>query len=136
MNRFVRATLLAPLTAPLLYWAGSSVVAAADPSRRPDLVQNLRHDLPVVLAWGAPVAYVATVALGLPALWLLRRFGPLTAERTVAVGLLVGLVVAIILEPQLRGDLISVPMPPWAGIVMGAASAAVWWLLAREKETT
>lgn len=137
MNRFVRATLIAPLTAPVLYWAGTGAVAAADPDRRADVVPNLFHDLPVVMVWGAPVAYVVTVAVALPALWLLRRHGPLTAERTVAVGLVVGLLTGLILAPQLRGDLITVPMGPWIGVALGAASAAVWWLLARdEKDTT
>ena len=51
----------------------------------------------------------------------------MTLARTMTVGAAVGLAVALVLAPMLRGDLISVPMPPWAGALMGAGSAALWW---------
>jgi len=136
MNRYLRATLIAPLTAPLLYWAGRFVVATADPAQRAYAGQNVLREMFVTVAWGAPFAYLATLALGLPALWLLRRFGPLTFERTVTVGLAAGLVAGILLEPRLRTDLIRVPLGAWQGAILGAGSAAVWWLLAQQKGTT
>lgn len=131
MTRAWRATLIAPLVVPLLYWAGSLAAALADPVRRPSAGQNLWSGLAFVFAFGSPVAYAATLALGLPALWLVRRLWRLTLATTVAVGLLAGSGVAAVLAPSLRGELVSVPLPVWSGALLGAAAAAAWWALAR-----
>lgn len=130
MTRFVRASIIAPLTVPLLYCLGTLASALLDPARRGSVEQNLAGGVAVVFAFGAPLAYAATVCLGLPALWLVQRLGPLTLGRTVVVGLVVGFGTAALLAPSLRGDLVSVPLPPWSGGLLGAAAAAVWWRLA------
>jgi len=127
----LRATIIAPLTAPLLYWAGSFAFALADPVRRSYADQNMFGALAVVGAGGAPVAYAATLLIALPALWLLSKIGPLTPGRTMLTGLVTGVAVGIPLARMLRGDLFSVPMPLWAAGALGAASAAVWWRCAR-----
>ena len=130
MTPFVRASLIAPLTAPLLYCTASLAVAVADPVRRASVGQNLAGGVALVFAFGAPVAYAATFGAGLPALWLMRRFGSLTTVRTVLVGVVVGFGIAAALGPALRGDLVSVPLAPWHGGLLGAAAAAVWWWIA------
>jgi apolipoprotein N-acyltransferase len=130
MNRFTRASLTAPLTAPLLYYSIAIVAAILDPVRRASAGLNLFSGLALVLAFGAPVAYAATFALGLPLLWLVRRVAPLTLARVILVGFLVGLGVAMGLAPWLRGELISIPLPPLQGGLLGSASAAVWYWLA------
>lgn len=133
-GRLLRATAIAPLIVPLLYCAGSLAAAFADPVRRPSAGQNLVSGVMLVFAFGAPVAYAATLCAGLPLLWVLRRLGPLTLWRSVAVGLGVGYGTALALAPHLGRDLIRIPLPPWSGAVMGAAAAAVWWKLANARE--
>jgi hypothetical protein len=130
MKRPVWASLIAPLTTPVLYYAAAFVVAFLDPVRRASIGHNLFSGLVVVMAVGAPIAYVATVAAGLPALWIVRRLGPLTIGRTVLVGLVAGIAVAILLAPSLHGELFSIPLAPWHGGLLGAATAAVWYWLA------
>ena len=127
MTRVVRASLIAPLTVPLLYCIGSLAGALGDPTRRGSAGQNLAGGVALVFAFGAPVAYAATVCVGQPALWLVQRLGSLTFGRTVVVGLVVGFVTAAGLAPWLRGDLVSIPLPPWSGGLLGATAAAVWW---------
>ena len=130
MTPFLRASLIAPLTAPFLYCLASLAAAAADPVRRAWMGQNLAGGMALVFAFGAPVAYAATFGAGLPALWLMRRAGSLTIGRTVLVGVVVGFGVAAALAPWLRGDLVSVPLAPWHGGLLRAAAAAVWWWIA------
>src|SRR5215813_1409251 len=109
MTRVVRASLIAPLTAPLLYYAMALVAALADPVRRAAAGQSLLNGPALVFALGAPVAYAATFLVALPLLWLVRRVAPLTLTRTVLVGFLVGVAVASGLAPWLRGELVSIP---------------------------
>jgi hypothetical protein len=100
MKRLVSASLIAPLAAPVLYYAGALTAALLDPVRRGSVGQSLLSGLAVVLAVGAPIAYAATFGAGLPALWIVRRAGPLTIGRTVLVGLLAGVGVAIVIAPS------------------------------------
>lgn len=130
MKRLVSASLIAPLTAPVLYYLGALIAALLDPVRRESVGQSLLSGLAVVLAVGAPIAYAATFGAGLPALWMTRRAGPLTIGRTVLVGLLAGVGVSIVIAPWLRGELVSIPLAPWHGGLLGAATAAVWYWLA------
>lgn len=133
MTPLVRASVIAPLTAPLLYSVASLAAAVADPVRRPSAGQNLAGGVALVFAFGAPIAYAATFGMALPVLWLMRRFGALTPGRILLVGVIVGLAVAAVLGPPLRGDLVSVPLAPWHGALLGAAAAGVWWRLARSE---
>ncbi len=128
-KRIVLASLAAPLTTPLLYWVGLVAGMVADPARRNRLPEGAFSGLPAVFAAAVPIAYVATAG-ALVLLWLVRRFGALTLYRTVLVGALVGTVTAAIMQPGLRGELFSIPLPPWEGALLGAASAAAWWLMA------
>ena len=130
MTWWTRAFLLAPLATPLLYAAGSLLEALADPVRRSYATQNLWGGVLMIFMFGAPIAYGAALVLGLPALCLLRRAGALTWWSVLILGAVIGLAVAAVLTPQWRGDLISVPMGPWRGAWLGAATAGVWYGLA------
>jgi hypothetical protein len=130
MKRLVRASLIAPLTAPVLYYAMAIGAALVDPLRRASTSQSSLTGLALVLALGAPLAYAATLGIALPLLWIVRRVAPLTLARTILVGFLVGVAVATGLAPWLRGELVSIPFPLWQGALLGGASAGVWYLLA------
>jgi hypothetical protein len=132
MQRLVRASLIAPLTAPLLYYAMAIAAALVDPLRRASLGQSFVNSFALVMVFGAPMAYVATIGIGLPLLWMVRRLAPLTLARTMLVGFLAGVAMAIFLSPSLRGELVSIPLPLWQGALLGGASAAVWYWLASE----
>src|SRR4051812_37587875 len=119
MKSAVRASLVAPLTAPLLYYAIALVQALLDPVRRGSIGESFTSGVAVILAVGAPIAYAATGLVGLPALWFVGRFGPLTMLRTVIVGLAAGVAVAILMAPWLRGELFSIPLAPWEGGALG-----------------
>ena len=125
MNRHLRAFLIAPLTAPLLYCAGTLAAAFADPVRRGHAGQNLLSGALVVFAAGAPIAYAAAAIGALPALWIERRFGRLGLLPTIVVGLIVGGGVAAAIQPFLLGEVVTVLLPAWGGALMGAGAAGV-----------
>lgn len=130
--RLSRALLVAPLTAPLLYWAGALAVALADPGRRQSALQDPFGGLGYILLVGAPIAYAAALVASVPAIWLVRRRSRWALGLLLMLGGLVGLVTALVLRPHLRGELFSIILPPLAGLVLGALSAGVfWWLAAR-----
>ena len=135
MKRFVRASLIAPLTAPVLYYAMAMAAALVDPLRRASSSQSSLNGLALVMALGAPIAYVATLGIGLPLLWIIGRVAPLTLARTILVGFLAGVAAATLLSPWLRGELVSIPLPLWQGALLGGASAAVWYWLALNKDS-
>jgi hypothetical protein len=130
MKRVVRASLIAPLTAPLLYYAMAIAAALVDPLRRSSLIQSFVNSFALVMVFGAPISYAATVGIGLPLLWIVRRLAPLTLARTILVGFLAGVAMATFLSPWLRGELVSIPLPLWQGALLGGASAGVWYWLA------
>ena len=120
-----RAFFIAPLAVPLVYWAERLSEAAADPARRDWALSNGLSGLLIVVVFSAPVAYAATVAAGVP-LFMLGRRQRLRLSVTVIVGVVLGAIVGALLEPQLRGDLFSVPVGPWRGALLGGAAATVW----------
>ena len=81
MKRLVRASVIAPLTAPVMYYAMAIAAALVDPLRRAALRQSFVNSFALVMAFGAPMAYVATAGIGLPLLWIVRRLAPLTLAR-------------------------------------------------------
>ena len=130
--RLSRALVVAPLTAPLLYWAGALAVALADPGRRQSALQDPFGGLGYILLLGAPIAYAAALVASVPAIWLVGRRSRWALGLLLMLGGLVGLVTALVLRPHLRGELFSIILPPLAGLVLGALSAGVfWWLAAR-----
>jgi hypothetical protein len=132
LSRVLRAFLLAPLAVPVVYWADMLVeTVMADPSRRTSLIEALR-ELTIVVLFAAPVAYAATVVVGLPAYLLLRRMRAFRGEIMAGLGAVAGVVVALALKPHLGGDPFRVRLGSWRGALLGAAAALVFWYLARD----
>jgi hypothetical protein len=119
----------APLTAPLLYWVLMMIEAVADPSRRADALRGAPLALGVIVAFGAPVAYVAAAAVGWPAYRLLRRTRAWRAPVITGLGASTGSIVAWLLAPSLRGEMFSIPLGAWRGALLGGGTMAVWWWL-------
>lgn len=140
-RRELTAAALAPLAAPLGYWLALTiygVVRWLDQRqygvRLPSLGEIVRPLLPI-LAVGAPVAW-ATAVVGIPAYLAVRAQGqPLGAGQRVvllAVATALGLLVARIMAPGLRGEFFSIPFPLWLGALLGAVVAVVFlWRLGR-----
>lgn len=128
-----KAFIVAPPTAPVLYWVTSVASALADPNRRNAALHNPLMSLVMVLAFGAPIAYAATLVFGVPVYWFLNRRNALRAAPIVATGAVAGLVTALVVEPQFRGELFSIPLGPWRGMALGAATAVVFWWFSRTK---
>ena len=137
-RRELLAAAVAPLVAPVGYWAGLTLYGVVrwlgqrgDGVMPPSLADLLRP-LPVVLLVGAPVAW-ATALAGLP-VYLAVRAGaaggrldgvpPVILLLLASAGL--GAAVAWLMGPQLRGELFSIPFPPWAGALLGVAVGATF----------
>src|SRR5687768_16529424 len=120
-----RALLLAPLVAPVGYWVGVGLATAAKAVAEPatTLGSPSVRLLGMVLAVGAPVAYAATVVVGIPAYLALRRARRVGRSTLWAVGGVVGAAMAMLLQPSLRGELFSIPFPAWAGVLLGVLTA-------------
>lgn len=135
MKSYVRGLLIAPLAAPILYWTTALAFALADPGRRHSALQAPFSGLGYILAFGAPIAYAATLVAAMPAVWMVRRAGRRALIALLALGASVGLVTTVALGPYFKGDLLSIPLPPLEGAVLGATSAGVFWWLATARRT-
>ena len=85
----------------------------------------------MVLAWlWAPsrigTAAAAALLIGAPIYLLLRRRGAVVPTTFWLVGAVIGAAVAVLLAPQLRGELFSISFPWWAGVLLGLLSAEVF----------
>jgi hypothetical protein len=132
--KVLKAFLVAPLAAPLVYWVTSLASAFADSARRNAAFHSLMSSFAVVMAFGSAVAYAVTLVFGGVVYWLLARDRPLPLAPTLIVGAVAGFVTAILLQPQLRGELFSIPLGPVRGAVMGLASALVFWWFLRKSD--
>jgi hypothetical protein len=124
-RRLLLAFLLAPLTAPVAFLVAVMLVQIVGPGGMSAV--SVRDLAIAVFAVGAPLAYVATLAVGAPTYFALRALG-LVRRWTVWLGAAsIGVVVSLALAPHLRGDLFSIPFPWWLGALTGLASAEVFW---------
>jgi len=62
---------------------------------------------------------------------LLRRLDAASHISMAIVGATIGVAAAVIIQPQVRGEMISIPFPLWIGGLLGLASAEVFWRLSR-----
>jgi hypothetical protein len=134
-RRELTAAVVAPLLAPLGYWLALTIFGFVNwlgqrryGVRFPSLAELLRP-LGLVAVVGAPIAWAAAL-VGLP-LYLVARHGgpPLGPGQRAAVlvgGAAIGLAVAVVIQPGLRGDLFSIPFPLWLGALLGAAVAVAF----------
>ena len=124
---FIRASLIAPAAAPLLYWIAFGGRALL----RGDGVDGFGlQPAWTILSLGGLMSYGAAVSMGLPAVAALAYSRELSRVRTLAIGLVAGLAVAQVLQGPHGGAGFSVWLPYWLGALAGVASAAVWWKLA------
>ena len=131
-TRFARAFAIAPLAAPAAYAGALLLVTVARAALGRDSLPSLGALVDLlrgVAALGIPVAYVAALAAGGPAVLVLCRLGVLRPVPLAVVGAGIGVAVALLLAPLLRGELFSIPFPWWAGGLLGLASAAAFWSL-------
>jgi hypothetical protein len=45
------------------------------------------------------------------------------------VGATIGIAIAILLQPQLHGEMVSIPFPIWGGALLGWTTAESFWRL-------
>ena len=129
----LNAFLLAPLAAPLGYWLGllvwGGIVAARRGEQSAPTMHGALHVLGLSLAMGAPVAYATALVGGLPVYLALKRAGWLGRAPLWIAGAALGWIVARLMAPSLRGELFSIPFPPWSGAALGVVVAEVFWRL-------
>lgn len=130
--KVARALLVAPLAAPLWFWFQAMVTALLDPQMRGATWSGAMQALALVVAFGAPIAYVAALLALWPAMWALRVYASTAAGvACVLLGVTLGAAVAYVIGPSLRGELFSIPLSPVVGAECGAAAAFVFWWLAK-----
>ena len=116
----IRASILAPLVAPLVLWLWNAPTAH-DPFK----------GIGVLFAFGSVMAYAAMLGIGLPAVVMLAYFRALSFRRILVLGLVSGVAVAEVMRVAQQGAVFPVVvLPHWLGGIIGAACAAVWWKLA------
>jgi hypothetical protein len=126
MRHPIRGLLIGPLVAPVAYWIGVLANAWRNGARL-EWFQALR-ELVMIVPYGLPVAYVATLVWGAPILYGLRRLGWLRAPVLIAAGAIGGTIVAILFAFDQQGSLFHVIMPLSAGAALGAVVAGTcWW---------
>ena len=133
-RRLVRAFLLAPLVAPLGYWLGAigwGVARSLQGQAQLPSATSVVTMLGLTLAAGAPPAYATALVGGVPLYFVLRHTHWMRRAVVLPLGAVLGATTAVLMAPQLRGDLFSIPLPPWAGAALGLASAEAFWRLRR-----
>ena len=128
-----RAFAIAPLAAPVAYIA----TAIADGLARG--MFGVGAGLLLVKAAfliGAPISYVATVTIGGIGYVLTRHTRLQSAVGTIVTGGLAGAASSFILAPSFHGELVSIPLEPWRGVICGCSVAAAWWRIARGPRST
>jgi hypothetical protein len=80
---------------------------------------------------GLPVAAAVTVVLGVPTYLLVKATVGVNVASSILAGALIGLAVSLAFGSLLPTALISSPI---GGVLIGAVSAAVWWLIASSGE--
>ena len=128
-RRLIRAFLVAPLAAPVGYAMGLALLglirvvsgAASVPS-----IGSLVSVTGMIAAIGIPVAYAAALVGAAPVYVVLRRLGVVSSMTLWMTGTVIGVVVALLLAPQLKGELFSIPFPIWVGALLGLLCADVF----------
>lgn len=131
-GRPLRAFLLAPLAAPIACAAAlvaDMLVRGLAGTASPPSATAVLELIGVVGMVGAPLAYGAALLVGVPVFLVLRRFDAITRWTVWLGAAVIGAVIAVFLQPRLRGELFSVPFPWWVGAALGLVAAEVFWQL-------
>ena len=128
-----RAFAIAPLAAPVAYIA----TAVADGFAR-GMFEIGATPLLIKAAFliGAPISYVATVTIGGIGYVVTRHTRLQSAAGTIVTGGLAGAASSFILAPSFHGELISIPLEPWRGVICGCSVAAAWWWIAHRSRSS
>ena len=131
-GRPLRAFLLAPLAAPVACAAAlvaDMLVRGLAGTASPPSATAVLELIGVVGMVGAPLAYGAALLIGVPVFLVLGRFHAITRWTVWLGAAVIGAVIAVFLQPRLRGELFSVPFPWWVGAALGLVAAEVFWRL-------
>jgi hypothetical protein len=130
--RNILALLIAPLGAPVSFTVWSHL--AIDPRS----FSGLLSSLPGLFRYATPVAYIATLLLGIPAIVILSRKKWLTLPVIVFVGTLIGIITGLFIGFYISGydingvfeyftfDLISIYVP---STISGMVSSVIYWVI-------
>jgi hypothetical protein len=125
-RRTVLAFLVAPLAAPVAYVIATLAIQALGSGSAPSTRSAL--DLVIgVFVLGAPTAYAAALAAGVPTYLVLRKLGLVSRWTLWIGGAAIGAIGALTLTPWLRGGLFSIEFPWWTGALLGLVSAEAFW---------
>jgi hypothetical protein len=120
--RIIRAFLVAPLAAPVAYSVALLGGTIVGPSSVPS-VRSAAELVLTIFAVGGACAYAAAILAGGPIYLLLRRLALVSRWTLWLGGIAIGVTVALLLAPSLRGELFSIPFPWWVGALLGLVSA-------------
>ena len=132
--RNILALLIAPLGAPVSFNAWSKL--AIEPRSFIELLSSL----PGLVRYATPIAYMAALLLGIPAIFILSRRRCLTLPVILVVGTLIGTITGLCIGFHIAGydirgmvdyfafDLMSIYAP---AAISGLVSSAMYWAILR-----
>lgn len=128
MNQTVKAFLVMPLVPSVLFATVASVLGLASGGFA--LLPAIAYSFPIWLMFALPVAYAASVILGIPAFLVFRRLGWLSRRGLLSgasgIGFLIGGAVAYIFTP---GEPLGFILTALTFTAFGAVSGYVFWWL-------
>ena len=128
----ILALLIAPLGAPVSFTVWSKL--AIEPRSFIEILSSL----PGLVRYATPIAYIATLLLGVPAILILSRKKRLTLPAILIVGTLIGTITGLFVGFHIAGynvsgvvdyfafDLIAIYVP---STISGMVSAAIYWTI-------
>jgi hypothetical protein len=130
--RNIFAYLVAPLGAPISFTIWNKVTTESTS------FIDILFSLPGLVRYATPIAYIATLLLGMPAILILSRKRCLTFPTTVIAGTLIGAITGLLIGFYIAGyditgmvdyfnfDLMSIYVP---STIAGMVSAAIYWTI-------
>ncbi|MES9856164.1 MAG: hypothetical protein ABW166_06130 [Sedimenticola sp.] len=88
----LKALVIAPITAPIIYYIGTAVVIIMSP----ETTSSFLSAFAFVMFFGIPVSYIATVIIGVPVYKFLDMKGALSKTNLVLCGSVLGAVVLVL----------------------------------------
>lgn len=131
-KRIILGVLIAPLAAPITYWIGVIIFSISKVQSFNDLIGSLL----LISAFALPVSYIASILLGLPAVFLLKKHNYLSLPNLVLTALVLGTLVLLLFAAISAGTNSNVEIlnleSLWfilAGGGMAASVAILFWYI-------